>query len=118
VGSADAAPPELLDAAILFAPAGNLVPVALRALAPGGTLAVAGIWLSDIPSLVYDAELFRERQLCSVTANTRADGEEFLRLAARLNIRATTTAYPMGEADRALADLEAGRYAGAAVLQN
>jgi propanol-preferring alcohol dehydrogenase len=118
VGSADAAPPELLDAAILFAPAGNLVPVALRALAPGGTLAVAGIWLSDIPSLVYDAELFRERQLRSVTANTRADGEEFLRLAARLNIRATTTAYPMGEADRALADLEAGRYAGAAVLQN
>jgi propanol-preferring alcohol dehydrogenase len=118
VGAADDAPPEPLDGAILFAPAGELVPVALRALAPGGTLAVAGIWLSDVPPLNYDAELFRERQLRSVTANTRADGEQFLLLAARFGVRATTTAYPMAEADRALADLAHGRFSGAAVLHN
>jgi propanol-preferring alcohol dehydrogenase len=118
VGAADDTPPEQLDAAILFAPAGELVPVALRALGPGGTLAVAGIWLSDIPRIGYDAELFRERQLRSVTANTRADGEEFLRLAARFDVRATTTAYPMAAADRALADLAHGRFSGAAVLHN
>jgi len=116
VGAATDAPPEPLDAAILFAPAGELVPVALRALAPGGTLAVAGIWLSDVPSLVYEDELFHEKQLRSVTANTRADGEEFLRLAARFGIRATTTPYPMADADRALADLAHGRFSGAAVL--
>lgn len=118
VGPADGAPPEPLDGAILFAPAGELVPVALRALAPGGTLAVAGIWLSDIPALNYAAELFQERQLRSVTANTRADGEEFLHLAAQLGIRATTTTYPMAEADRALRDLAHGRFSGAAVLHN
>jgi propanol-preferring alcohol dehydrogenase len=118
VGESTSAPPEPLDGAILFAPAGDLVPVALRALAPGGTLAVAGIWLSEIPALNYDAELFRERQVRSVTANTRADGEEFLRLAARLGIRATTSAYPMADAPRALADLAAGRFGGAAVLHN
>jgi alcohol dehydrogenase, propanol-preferring len=118
VGAADAAPPEPLDGAILFAPAGDLVPVAMRALAPGGTLAVAGIWLSDIPRLDYAAELFGERQLRSVTANTRADGEQFLRLAARFGIRATTRAYPMAEAGRALADLAHGRFSGAAVLHN
>ena len=77
---------------------------------------MAGIWLSAIPALDYDAELFQERQLRSVTANTRADGEEFLRLAVRLGIRATTTTYPMGEAPRALADLAHGRFGGAAVL--
>ncbi len=118
VGAADAAPPEPLDGAILFAPAGELVPVALRALAPGGTLAVAGIWLSDVPRLNYADELFQERQLRSVTANTRADGEQFLRLAARFGVRATTTGYPMAEADRALADLAHGRFSGAAVLHN
>ncbi|HZC70343.1 MAG TPA: zinc-dependent alcohol dehydrogenase family protein [Jatrophihabitans sp.] len=118
VGAAQDAPPESLDGAILFAPAGELVPVALRALAPGGTLAVAGIWLSDVPVLNYAAELFYERQLRSVTANTRADGEQFLRLAARFGVRATTTAYPMAEADRALADLAHGRFSGAAVLHN
>ena len=94
------------------------MPPALRALAPGGTLAVAGIWLSDIPSLNYDETLFRERQLRSVTANTRADGEQFLRLAARFGVRATTTPYPMAQADRALADLAHGRFSGAAVLHN
>jgi len=118
VGPASGEPPEPLDGAILFAPAGELVPVALRALAPGGTLAVAGIWLSDIPALQYETELFHERQLRSVTANTRADGEEFLRLAARFEIRARTTAYPMADAPRALSDLAHGRFGGAAVLHN
>ena len=118
VGAATAAPPERLDGAILFAPAGELVPVALRALAPGATLAVAGIWLSDIPSLSYEAELFHERRLRSVTANTRQDGEEFLTLAARFAISATTVTYPMAEAPAALSDLAHGRFAGAAVLQN
>jgi propanol-preferring alcohol dehydrogenase len=118
VGGATDAPPEPLDGAILFAPAGDLVPVALRALDRGGTLAVAGIWLSDIPSLIYDAELFQERRLRSVTANTRSDGEEFLRLAERLRVRPTTVPYPMAAAPRALADLAHGRFSGAAVLHN
>jgi propanol-preferring alcohol dehydrogenase len=115
-GPADAAPPEPLDAAVLFAPAGELVPVALRALDQGGTLAVAGIHLSDVPRLVYADELFREKQLRSVTANTRADGEEFLRLAAALRVRPVVTCRPLAEADRALADLAADRVTGAAVL--
>ena len=109
-------PPEPLDGAILFAPAGELVPVALRALDRGGTLAVAGIWLSDIPALNYERDLFQERRLRSVTANTRADAVEFLDLAARFGIRSTTTAYPFSAADRALADLAAGAFSGAAVL--
>ena len=118
VGEAADAPPEPLDGAILFAPAGELVPVALRALDAGGTLAVAGIWLSDIPALNYEAELFRERRLRSVTANTRQDGEEFLQLAERFDIRATTVAYDMADAPRALSDLSHGRFGGAAVLHN
>jgi propanol-preferring alcohol dehydrogenase len=108
--------PEPLDGAILFAPAGELVPVALRALDRGATLAVAGIWLSRIPALDYATELFGERRLRSVTANTRRDGEEFLRLASRLGVRATTVAYPMDYAPRALSDLAHGRFGGAAVL--
>ncbi|SEO84284.1 zinc-dependent alcohol dehydrogenase family protein [Trujillonella endophytica] len=116
VGGATDAPPEPLDGAVLFAPAGELVPVALRALDRGGTLAVAGIWVSAIPALDYTADLFQERRLRSVTANTRRDGEEFLRLAVRLGVRATTTVYAMDDAPRALADLAAGRFAGAAVL--
>ncbi|MDQ1742067.1 MAG: alcohol dehydrogenase, propanol-preferring [Pseudonocardiales bacterium] len=118
VGDATDTPPEPLDGAILFAPAGELVPVGLRALERGGTLAVAGIWLSDIPSLNYNDELFLERRLRSVTANTRQDGEEFLRLASRFGIRARTVGYPMAEAPTALADLKHGRYSGAAVLHN
>jgi propanol-preferring alcohol dehydrogenase len=110
-------PPEPLDAAVLFAPAGDLVPVALRALDRGGTLAVAGIHLSDVPPLVYELELFYERRLRSVTANTRRDGEEFLALAASIPVRVTTTPYPLAEADRALADLAHGRVRGAAVLR-
>lgn len=118
VGEATDMPPEPLDGAILFAPAGELVPVALRALDRGATLAVAGIWLSDIPALNYEAELFQERTLRSVTANTRADGEEFLHVASRLRIRPTTVAYPMSAAPQALADLAHGRFSGAAVLHN
>jgi alcohol dehydrogenase, propanol-preferring len=115
-GDATGSPPEPLDGAVLFAPAGDLVPVALRALDRGGTLAVAGIWLSDIPALNYDAELFQERRLRSVTANSRADGEEFLTLAARMRISATTVPYSFDRADRALDDLAHGRFSGAAVL--
>lgn len=115
-GDAYAAPPVPLDSAILFAPVGDLVPVALGALADGGTLAVAGIHLSDVPVLDYQEHLFRERTLTSVTSNTRRDGEELLLLAARLGVRPSTTAYPLDRADEALADLAAGRVVGAAVL--
>ena len=115
-GEAYAAPPRKLDAAILFAPVGDLVPVALEALDQHGTLAVAGIHLSDVPPLDYARHLFRERTLTSVTANTRTDGEELLRLAAALGVRATTVPYPFEQADRALADLAGGRVTGAAVL--
>jgi len=109
-------PPVPLDSAILFAPVGDLVPVALAALDQGGTLAVAGIHLSDVPALDYDAHLFRERTLTSVTANTRADGEELLSLAGRLGVRATVTTYPFDQADIAVDDLARGRLTGAAVL--
>jgi propanol-preferring alcohol dehydrogenase len=115
-GPADAAAPEPLDAAILFAPAGELVPVALAALDRGGTLAVAGIHLSDIPPLNYQAHLFQERTLTSVAANTREDGRQFLDIAARHHLSVTTTPYPLARADRALADLAADRVNGAAVL--
>ena len=115
-GPADAAPPEPLDAAILFAPVGDLVPTALAALDRGGTLAIAGIHLTDVPPLDYQRHLFLERQVRSVTANTRANGEEFLALAARLGLRVTTTPYPLDHADRALADLAGDRVTGAAVL--
>ena len=118
VGTAADLPPEPLDGAILFAPAGDLVPVAMRALSPGATLAVAGIWLSDIPVLKYQDELFHERRLRSVTANTRADGDEFLKLSARFGITATPHPYPMAQAPNALADLAHGRFGGAAVLHN
>jgi alcohol dehydrogenase, propanol-preferring len=118
VGDAADPPPEPLDGAILFAPAGELVPVALRALDRGATLAVAGIWLSDIPGLDYADQLFQERRLRSVTANTRSDGEQFLALAERFNIRATTVGYPMAQAPAALTDLAHGRFSGAAVLHN
>lgn len=117
VGLAYDEPPEPLDAAILFAPAGSLVPHVLRALDRGGTLAIAGIHLSTIPPLHYASELFQERQLRSVTANTRADGEEFLRIAAEIPLRPTTVAYPLDAADKALQDLAEDRVTGAAVLR-
>lgn len=116
-GPAYGRPPVALDAAILFAPVGTLVPVALAALADGGTLAVAGIHLTDIPSLDYQAHLFRERTLTSVTANTRRDGEELLRLASAMHLRPRVTSYTFGDADAALDDLARGEVRGAAVLQ-
>lgn len=115
-GPPDSAAPEPLDAAILFAPAGDLVPAALAALDRGGTLAIAGICLTDIPDLDYQRHLFNERELRSVTANTRADGEEFLAIASRIRTRVTTVPYPLGRADQALRDLAHGRVTGAAVL--
>ena len=108
--------PVPLDSAIIFAPAGELVPLALESLGPGGTLALAGIHMSDIPALNYQRHLFSERTLCSVTSNTRRDGEEFLVLASRLGIQVTTTPVPFDQADKALRDLDAGRVRGAAVL--
>jgi propanol-preferring alcohol dehydrogenase len=116
VGGAQDAPPVLLDSAIVFAPAGELVPVALQALKSGGTVAVAGIHLSDIPALNYERDLFRERDLRSVTSNTRRDGEELFRLASRLSIVPYTTVVPFGEVDRALADLAHGRVPGSQVV--
>jgi propanol-preferring alcohol dehydrogenase len=121
VGVTDAEPPEPpepLDSAILFAPVGGLVPTALAALDRGGTLAVAGIYLSDIPVLNYEKHLFEERSLVSVTANTRADGEEFLRLAAQIPIQVSTVSYRLNQANQALSDLAHDRVNGAAVLVN
>jgi propanol-preferring alcohol dehydrogenase len=116
VGDTFDPPPEPLDAAVLFAPAGDIVPGALAALDRGGTLAIAGIHLSDIPALNYAEHLFEERQLRSVTANTRSDGEEFLALAAEIGLRVETTPYPFDAADTALLDLAHDRVRGAAVL--
>ncbi len=115
-GDAADPPPEPLDAAILFAPVGTLVPPALEALDRGGTLAIAGIYLSDIPTLNYERHLFEERSLCSVTANTRHDGNDFLEVAARIPVRVSTVAYSLDRAHEALADLAHGRVNGAAVL--
>lgn len=109
-------PPEPLDAAILFAPVGDLVPLALRALARGGTLAIAGIHLTDIPSLNYQDHLFQERTVRSVTANTRRDGIELLNLVAAMDLRIATQTYDLAAADSALRDLAADRVTGAAVL--
>jgi propanol-preferring alcohol dehydrogenase len=116
VGGPADMPPEPLDAAILFAPAGELVLPALAALDRGGTLAIAGIHLSDIPALTYQQHLFYERQVRSVTSNTRADGRAFLRLAGEHRLRVQTTPYPLDHADRALSDLATGQLSGAAVL--
>jgi propanol-preferring alcohol dehydrogenase len=109
-------PPEPLDAAILFAPVGDLVPAALDALDRGGTLAIAGIHLTDIPVLNYERDLFEERSLRSVTANTRADGEEFLRIAAEIPIQVVTTPFPLSEAPAALRALAQDQINGAGVL--
>lgn len=117
VGGADAVPPVKLQGAILFAPAGELVPVALAALDRGGTLAVAGIHVSDIPSLNYQAHLFQERTLRSVTANTRADGEALLRLAVTIPLHARTEEFPLERANDALYRLRHDQICGAAVLR-
>ena len=115
-GEAHGTPPEPLDAAILFAPVGELVPVAMEALDRGGTLSVAGIHLSDIPSLDYQRHLFFERSLRSVTANTRRAGQEFLAFAATYPLKVETSPYPLSEAPRALDYLAHDRIRGAAVL--
>jgi len=109
-------PPEPLDSAIVFAPAGELVPVALRRLARGGTLALAGIHMTPTPPLDYARDLFYERQVRSVTANTRADGAAFLAEAARIPVRLATTTFPLTDANGALAALKRGAFAGSAVL--
>lgn len=112
----DEGPPVRVDAAVLFAPVGHLVPPVLEALERGGTLAIAGVHLSDVPPLGYERHLFYEKTVTSVTANTRADGEAFLALAARLGVRVAVQPYPFEAADRALADLADGAVDGAAVL--
>ena len=114
-GPSDQLPPEPLDAAIIFAPVGVLVPLALRAVRKGGRVVCAGIHMSDIPSFPYRL-LWEERQLLSVANLTRRDGTEFLALAPQVGLTTATTPYPLREANAALADLRAGRFEGAAVL--
>ncbi len=114
-GDSEQLPPQPLDAAILFAPAGELVPAALRAVRKGGRVICAGIYMSDIPSMPYRL-LWEERQLVSVANLTRQDGLEFLKVAPKAGIRTTTKTYPLRSANEALADLRAGRFEGAAVL--
>jgi propanol-preferring alcohol dehydrogenase len=114
-GGSDEQPPEPLDAAIIFASAGELVPQALKALAPGGTVVCAGIHMTDIPSFPYD-DLWGERSIRSVANLTRNDGEEFLALAPKVPVRTTVTTYPLENAEQALADLRAGRFEGSAVI--
>jgi alcohol dehydrogenase, propanol-preferring len=113
-GSGDS-PPEPLDAAIIFASAGELVPQALKHLAPGGTVICAGIHMTDIPSFPYE-DLWHERTIRSVANLTRDDGHQFLALAAAIPVRATITTYPLDHAEDALADLRSGRITGTAVL--
>jgi propanol-preferring alcohol dehydrogenase len=115
VGASTERPPAPLDAAVIFAPAGELVPAALRALAPGGTVVCAGIHMSDIPSFPYGL-LWGERSIRSVANLTRADGEEFLALAPRVPVRTEVEARPLARANEALADLRGGRVRGALVL--
>jgi propanol-preferring alcohol dehydrogenase len=114
-GGSDESPPEPLDAAIIFASAGQLVPQALRALAPGGIVVCAGIHMSDIPSFRYE-ELWQERKIQSVANLTRQDGQEFLQLAARIPVRTTITTYALEHAEEALQDLRRGAFEGSAVI--
>jgi propanol-preferring alcohol dehydrogenase len=114
-GGSEQLPPEPLDAAIIFASAGELVPAALGALAPGGTVVCAGIHMSDIPSLAYE-QLWHERTIRSVANLTRRDGEEFLALAPQVPVRTTVTTYELARAEEALSDLRVGAFTGAAVV--
>jgi propanol-preferring alcohol dehydrogenase len=114
-GSSSEPPPEPLDAAIIFAPAGELVPAALRAVAPGGTVVCAGIHMSDIPSFPYEI-LWEERTICSVANLTRHDGDEFLRIAPRVPVKTTVVPFPLAQANDALQRLRRGAIEGAAVL--
>jgi propanol-preferring alcohol dehydrogenase len=115
-GDSDNAPPEPLDAAIIFAPAGPLVPAALRAVRKGGTVVCGGIHMSDIPSFPY-RDLWQERSICSVANLTRADGHEFLAIAPQVPVRTTTQEFPLEAANEALARLRSGQLTGAAVLR-
>ena len=114
-GGSQEPPPEALDAAIIFAPLGELVPLALRAVRKGGVVVCGGIHMSDVPPLPY-ALLWEERRLVSVANLTRQDGREYLPLAAQAGVRAKVTTYPLREANAALEDLRRGAFAGAAVL--
>ncbi len=114
-GGSDEKPPEELDAAIIFAPAGTLVPRALKAVAKGGVVVCAGIHMSDIPSFPYEL-LWGERVVRSVANLTRLDGEEFLELAPRVPVETEVTRYALDDANRALSDLREGNFSGAAVL--
>lgn len=114
-GSSQEMPPEKLDAALLFAPVGSLVPAALRALRPGGRVVCAGIHMSPIPSFPYDI-LWQEREIVSVANLTRADGEAFMALAPRVPVRTHVVPYKLAQANEALEDLRQGRLQGAAVL--
>lgn len=114
-GGSDEIPPETLDAAIIFAPVGPLVPAALRVLARGGTVVCGGIHMSDIPSFPYH-DLWQERTICSVANLTRRDGEEFLALAPRVPVRTETQTFPLEQANEALSALRTGALTGAAVL--
>ncbi|HEX3978150.1 MAG TPA: zinc-dependent alcohol dehydrogenase family protein [Solirubrobacteraceae bacterium] len=114
-GGSDEPPPEPMDAAIIFASAGPLVPAALKALAPGGTVVCAGIHMSDIPAFPYE-DLWHERSIRSVANLTRDDGHEFLKLAPEVPVVTTITTYPLAQAEKALADLRAGAFTGTAVL--
>jgi propanol-preferring alcohol dehydrogenase len=114
-GGSDTAPPDELDAALLFAPVGALVPLALKAVAKGGIVVCGGIHMSDIPSFPY-AFLWGERRVVSVANLTREDGAAFMQVAARTRLRIETTTYPLGDANRALDDLRSGKLTGAAVL--
>ena len=116
VGHSTEPPPEMLHASIIFAPVGHLVPHALQALERGGTVAMAGIYSSDVPSLVYDRDLFQERTLQSVTANTKQDGLDLFRVAAEIPIRTHTQAFRLEEANLALQALKAGKINGAGIL--
>lgn len=114
-GGSDETPPEPLDAAIIFAPVGALVPAALRALKKGGRVVCAGIHMSDIPSFPYEI-LWEEREIVSIANLTRKDGHDFMKRAARTSLKIATTAYPLERANQALDDLRNGRFQGAAVL--
>lgn len=114
-GGSDQPPPRPLDAALIFAPVGALVPAALRAVRPGGTVVCGGIHMSDIPTFPY-RDLWPERTLCSVANLTRQDGVEFLQLAPAIPVRTRTVVFPLSAANEALAQLRAGRLVGAAVL--
>ncbi len=115
-GASPADMPALADSAIIFAPAGELVPPALEKLKKGGTLSLADIYMTPVPAMDYQKHLFFERDVRSVTANTRDDGRELLAEAARINLRPHTTTYPLAEVNRALADLKADKLAGTGVV--